>query len=586
MDSKISACNGLKSVINRQGELETFGLSLKSRITDLENNVLAETGKTTDKLQIVKTKDIIKINPLIQRTDSSSDNVTYFVPLQSDLVAECIFGDEDDMLLKFNILGTEIISSALLTVSHKRKIYYVEAANPDKLRRIDADTGEVDDVMDINPYQAYACHPIIYGKVLDDDIPVFACSGNGEAYLLTETGLEIMQNDSLVGTVDCVYCDKNKQLYIESVCCTNSSYKSITDTARGVLLESNLQGEAFTVYSAPANGGEGMLPYSEGKVVELQEDSNYLPLTDYKGAYVFCMLSALYIATADGTVQGAYINLYQQGFMDGFDYFSVEHEDATIVEVSEDSIMVASNIPIKIHGQVLYNGQMYDAVVKTYKEFVDFVVAKEAELLNNATLERKLYKVLYTDTYENDLLDELPAELLGHYKLIGYTTESFEASSKASLPFATSPAKILVENVSYENLSMSFRPQTDSEFVGVVKHLKNCSIDFVGDYFSFSKNYISIQDCDSVTILCSSCKYKGDGSISLSVDDCSRLELYLGLYKEDGTPATYSGIQLYDSNLCTVGCHGSDISTCKQQGPGSNILVKNIKVEQIPITNY
>lgn len=591
MDSKISACNGLKSVITRQGELETFGLSLKSRITDLENNILAETGKTTDKLQIVKTKDIIKINPLILRTGSSSDDVTYFVPLQSDLVAECIFGDKDDMLLKFNVLGTEIIGSAFLTVSHKRKVYYVEAANPDKLKRIDVDTGEVDDVMELDPSQEYSCHPIIYGKVLDDDIPVFACLSNREAYLLTETGVEIIQNDSITDTTGVVYCDKNKQLYIESVAYTNSSYRSITDTAKGVLLESSFQGDAFTIYSAPANDGEYMLPYSEGKIVELPEDSNYLPLTDYKGAYVFCMPNALYIATADGTVQGAYINLYQQGFMDGFDYFSLEHEDATVVEVSEDSITVASNIPIKIHGQVLYNGQMYDAVVKTYKDFVDFVVAKEAELLNNAALESKIHKVLYVEDHERDISEELPTELFGRYRLIGELPEGFETSSTgASLYFDTPPAKILVDNVSYENFSMRFQLQIDSEPLYVIEHLKNCHVDF--DYSgnnrpTYTESDLYVSYCDSVEIQHYG-TYKGSRSPRVHISNCNCLKLTTWLYEDDDIdiPVTFSELRLHESNLCTVDCGRSTINECSQGVPGSNILVKNNEAEQIPITRY
>lgn len=591
MDSKISACNGLKSVITRQGELETFGLSLKSRITDLENNVLTETGKTTNKLQIVKTKDIIKINPLIQRTDSSSDNVTYFVPLQSDLVAECIFGDGDDMLLKFNILGTEIISSAFLTVSHKRKVYYVEAANPDKLKRIDVDTGEVDDVMDIDPSQEYACHPVIYGKVLDDDIPVFACSGTGEAYLLTETGLETLQNVSIADTIGLVYCDKNKYLYIESVAYTNSSYKSITDTAKGVLLESSFQGDAFTVYSAPANDAEDMLPYSEGKTVELPEDSNYLPLTDYKGAYIFCMPNALYAVSADGTVQVAYTNLYQQGFIDGFDYFSVEHEDEIVVEVSEDSITVASNIPVKVHGQVLYKGQMYDAIVKTYKEFVDFVVAKEVEIANNAVLSDKIHKVLYVEDYESDISEELPTELFGRYRLIGELPEGFETSSTgASLYFDTPPAKILVDNVSYENFSMWFRLQIDSEPLYVIEHLKNCHVDF--DYPgnnrpTYTESDLYVSYCDSVEILHYG-TYKGSRSPRVHIRNCNCLKLTTWLYEDDGIdiPVTFSELRLYGSNLCTVDCGRSTINSCSQGVPGSNILVKNDEAEQIPIARY
>lgn len=584
MNNATSACNGLKSVINRQGELETFSLSLKNRLTDLENNILAKTGKTTDKLQIVKTKDIIKINPLILRTGSSSDSVTYFVPLQPDLVAEM----DDNFLLKFNILGTEIISSALSTVSHKRKIYYIEVANPDKLKRIDVDTGEVDAVMDIDPSQEYICHPIIYGKVLDDDIPVFACLGNGELYLLAEAGVETLQNESIVDAYGAVYCDKNKQLYIESVAYTNSSYKSITDTAKGVLLESSFQGDPFAVYSAPANN-EDLLPYSEGKIVDLPEDSNYLPLTEYKSAYIFCMPNALYAVSADGTVQVAYTNLYQNGFIDGFDYFSVEHEDGIVVEISEDSITVASNIPVKVHGQVLHNGQMYDAIVKTYKEFVDFVVAKEAEISNNATLEDVVYKVLYRSSREEDILEELPTGLNGRYRLIGEISEGFKTiTSGTSLYFTTPSAKILVDNVSYENLSMTFRPQTDSELVGTIKHLKNCSIWFSGDdRLSFTESYFFVRYCDSVEIrFFYPCKYKGSGSPNLLITDCNRLDLIIDFRRDDGTSVTYSGIQLYDSNLCTVDCNKSDVSACSQRGPGSNILVKNSKIEQIPITQY
>lgn len=591
MDSKISACNGLKSVITRQGELETFGLSLKSRITDLENNVLTETGKTTDKLQIVKTKDVIKINPLIHRTDPGSDNVTYFVPLQSDLVAECIFGDKDDMLLKFNVLGTEIIGSAFLTVSHKRKIYYVEAANPDKLKRIDADTGEVNDVMDLDPSQEYSCHPIIYGKVLDDDIPVFACLSNREAYLLTETGVETLQNESITDTSGPVYCDKNKQLYIESIAYTNSSYKSITDTAKGVLLEFSFQGEVCTVYSAPANDAEDMLPYSEGKIVELPEDSNYLPLTEYKGAYIFCMPNALYTVSADGTVQGIYTNLYQSGFIDGFDYFSIEHEDATIVEVSEDSITVASNMPVKVHGQVLYNGQMYDAVVKTYKEFVDFVVAKEAEIANNAVLSDKIHKVLYVEDYERDISEELPTELFGRYRLIGELPEGFETSSTGtSLYFDTPPAKVLIDNVSYENFSMYFQMQIDSEPLYAIEHLKNCHVDFV--YFgnnrpTYTESDLYVSYCDSVEIQHYG-TYKGSRSPRVYIRNCNCLKLTTWLYEDDDIdiPVTFSELRLYGSNLCTVDCGRSTINSCSQRGLGSNILVKNSKIEQIPITSY
>lgn len=590
MDSKLSACNGLKSVITRQGELETFGLSLKSRITDLENNVLAETGKTTDKLQIVKTKDVIKINPLIHRTDPDSDNVTYFVPLQSDLVAECIFGDGDGMLLKFNILGTEIIGSAFLTVSHKRKIYYIEIANPDKLKRIDVDTGEVDDVMDIDPSQDYICHPIIYGKVLDDDIPVFACLGNGEVYLLTEAGVETLQNESITGTNSVVYCDKNKQLYIESVAYTNSSYKSITDTAKGVLLESSFQGKAIAVYSAPASNDD-MLPYSEGKIVELPEDSNYLPLTEYKGAYIFCLPNALYAISTDGTVQVAYTNLYQSGFTDGFDYFSVEHVDATIVEVSEVSITVASNMPVKVHGQVLYNGQMYDAVVKTYKEFVDFVVAKEAEIANNAVLSDKIHKVLYVEDYERGISEELPTELFGRYRLIGELPEGFETSSTgASLYFDTPPAKVLVDNVSYENFSMYFQMQIDSEPLYAIEHLKNCHVDFVysgNNRPTYTESDLYVSYCDSVEILHYG-TYKGSRSPRVHIRNCNCLKLTTWLYEDDGIdiPVTFSELRLHGSNLCTVDCGRSTINSCSQGVPGSNILVKNDEAEQIPITRY
>ena len=59
MDSKISACNGLKSVINRQGELESFGFSLKNRVTDLEGRLSNSTEELACKNILVE--DTLKV---------------------------------------------------------------------------------------------------------------------------------------------------------------------------------------------------------------------------------------------------------------------------------------------------------------------------------------------------------------------------------------------------------------------------------------------------------------------------------------------------------------------------------------------
>ena len=567
-------------------------------------------GTVANALIANETRYVSELNPILQRAE---DDINYVFQVDTNTFIPMVYDEErpDEPLAA---IPNGDAADPFLTCSHLDNIYYIKGS---EYLKYNITTGATTVVAQIDESKTYVTMSIFFGKVLNEDIPVYYCANDNKMYsLLDGSELEVSFNsDEEVLTV---YADKNGKTY-KGIISTDTSFNSILDEGQGVL---------FEVPDRPDDDGKGYAVNCPAAILDMDNDRmgviNGGQQVDVEGEALFYRLvkDGTYIYSAMGLVytyneSDTYAVLqpstvYNYGYFAGFDYITnTPHQvekvkidrtqaDFTDVPVTADTITadtitindkatikdietstietstidaeVVKTIDAEVDGMTFYRGKWYDKVFSSAKPLVDYI------LDTTDKSPYQTYNILFTGNVLDFRAADLPNTTITSSQVIGtYKVYSDSNDDVRELNFV---------EAGYDPLAIGFRLFNSIYFYGFETqldvaskdstkclHLNNCTLHFKDNYgASTSVGTFKLNKCNNVSITATDINWSSFPGAQW--ENCNNVQLRYWGFIQGGTYSSMN-IWMVDCNDCYIAVPPINIKTVSfgQVGKGNNLVV-------------
>ena len=563
------------------GGYSTTALDVNSDGKVVRVKIAADATGAVEMLEANATRYTSELNPILQRTEDDSN---FVFQVDTNTFLPMVY-DEETVTIPNGDTG-----NVYTTCSHLDNIYYIKGS---EYLKYNFTTGTTNVVAQIDESKNYRTMSILFGKVLNEDIPAYWCYEDNKMYsLLDGSELEVSFTVGSQSEVMTVYADKNRNTYT-GIISTDTSFNSILDKGQGVLFEvpgdKDDEGKGYAVDCPAAYINDDTSgPFNGGQLIEVEESSLFLYRLAKDGTYIFSILGYIYTYSKGDSQPVLHpATTYNYGFFAGFDYITNTPYTEKMLEVSTENIFVAKDIPVEINGKYFVDGRWYDKVVTSYEEFMQFIVDTEQNYVSTNNYP-KYFDVLYNKA-GTELIPSSPWNTVSNaltnvkhfYRLIGLRsnmngdgyfgsdsmTDSGEIGEvrdiesiftfKQNFDFFAPPS-VLRGNVLYENIE--FRYVNGFFTSSMVNDLKNCNI-FIDGQWTDAQNRVKFEHCEDVYF---------------TVDEINTSTGYPRYYEFNGCNGMFVNSLLSNvqpditinlSTMLFIKCTSSKVT---QYGPGAN----------------
>ena len=566
------------------GGYSTTALDVDSKGKLVKVKLAADVPGASEVLEANATKYTAELNPIIQASGAGGNYVLQvdtntFLPMVNDGTAvEIPNGD---------------VGNTTTTCIHLDNIYYIKGSEYLKYNFTDKTTAVVAQV-DVS--KTYKTMPILLGKVLNEDIPVYLCD-NKIYSLLDGSELTVSFTFNSIDEVSGVYADRNGKTY-KNIASTDTSFNSILEVGQGVLfrvqgeVEDDGSGYAINCPAAVIDTTSNKLkPFNGGQPIDNAESTQFLYRLVKNDAYISTFMGVAYVYKKGDVCSVSYSStIYNYGYFEGFDYIITTPHIEKELEVSTENVFVAKGIPVEINGKYFVDGRCYDKVVTSYEEFMQFIVDNEKNYEPYPRYFDVLYNRFGSETIPNNawktVINALGDNKVKHfYRLIGLRSDmngdgyfgsggmtiggtlgkvrniqsifTFEQSFDFFAPTPALNSHLLYENIEFKYVNGFFKSQ-------IVNDLKNCNVLIEGEWNN-AQNMVTFEHCEDVYFMARAINSNAGTVSQLRLYGCNGM-----LFDTNLIGSLQPDIEIKLSNGVTIKCANSNNAT--QYGPGANAV--------------
>ena len=569
----------------KDGGYSTTALDVNSEGKVVKVKLAANVPGAAEMLVDNATRYTSELNPIIQR----DENKPYVFQVDTNTFLTTVDG------------GTGMYQAAIpngdtadvnYTCSHLDNIYYIKGS---EYLKYNFTTRTTTFVAQIDESKTYKTMSILFGKVLDEDIPAYWCAEDNKMYSLLDGSELEVTFDPYNSDVMTVYADKNGHTYL-NVISTDTGFNSILDKGQGVLFEvpgeADGDGDGYAV-DCPAIIIDDVTSKTAlingGQIIDVEKDVMYCYRLVKDDTYIFTFIGGVRTYNQGDSYSVAHPStVYNYGFFAGFDYITNTPYTEKMLEVSTENIFVAKDIPVEIGGKYFVDGRWYDKVVTSYEEFMQFIVDTENNYVSTNNYP-KYFDVLYnnagTELIQNNpwrtLTNGLKKSAKHFYRLIGlrsnmngdgyFGSDSMTDSGiigevrdiesiftfERNFDFFAPPADIR-GNLLYENIE--FRYVNGFFTSSMVNDLKNCNI-FIEGQWTNAQNRVKFEHCEDVYFTVDKIDTSTGEPHYYDFNGCN------GMFVDSLLSTVQPDITINFSTMLFIKCTSNNVT---QYGPGAN----------------